>query len=737
MQPIIADRTTQRRFWPLASRDGLYAFGTLNPASDALAKDPSSISDGRTRPRRSNPTDGHRVADAVRRIPPTVWIPLGSGLLALGLCCYQLSLPLVLFGIHGYSGSGYDDGVYFGAATRLAHGVIPYRDFDFLQPPGITLVMSPIAVLGRLIGTRDAMVVARCVTVLVAGCNAALAALVVRRRGKVAMVVAGVSLALFPMAIAADQSLLLEPYLVLFSFLGILALFRNGELASPRRIVLAGLAIGFAGSIKLWAVLPAGAALLCCIPAWKRAFRPLIIGLIVGFLVPCLPFLLLAPHSFLHDVFTSQIHRGTSGRGNLSIAQRLVMISGFSGLPGLDAKTGLAVALSVVFLVWVVSVYATTWRIRSRLDWFVLTACVVVMVGMFSSLEFYDHYAYFPAAFLALLFAICVEQTCAWLRSAVRRVEARTRRVIWPATKWISLVLMVVVGVIVIGQDTSYASSYFGNAADPAAAVDAQIPQGACVVTDNAIILLLANRFNSASSGCPDVVDPFGMFLTRNNGKPPPTTPPFPSAFPEVWQQWFGEADYVIQAIPYSDYIPWTTSLADYFDKHFVLASSQPGTYIYNHFDRLPRGPAEDFIIQGNDALDRGDTRLALSDFRAAVGIDPADNDAVFDVGVVDQRLGKTAAATSAYHRALHLDPRFVSALYNLAVLEAPRSPSKAIDLYRSILKIQSSAPDTDFNLGILLIKTGQPAQGERSLRLAIATDPSLAAQVPAGITVP
>ena len=70
-----------------------------------------------------------------RRIPATAWIPLATGLLRVGNFCYQFSLPLVLFGIHGYTGNGYDDGVYLGAATRLVHGVLPYRDFDFVQPP--------------------------------------------------------------------------------------------------------------------------------------------------------------------------------------------------------------------------------------------------------------------------------------------------------------------------------------------------------------------------------------------------------------------------------------------------------------------------------------------------------------------------------------------------------------------------------------------------------------------------
>ena len=118
------------------------------------------------------------------------------------------------------------------------------------------------------------------------------------------MIVAGVSLALFPLAVAADQSLLLEPYLVCFCLLGVIALFRHGELGSSRSVLLAGLALGLAASVKLWAVLPAIAALLSCIPEWRRAVRPLVIGLALGFIVPCAFFFLVAPHAFVHDVFT-------------------------------------------------------------------------------------------------------------------------------------------------------------------------------------------------------------------------------------------------------------------------------------------------------------------------------------------------------------------------------------------------------------------------------------------------
>ena len=155
------------------------------------------------------------------------------GFVALGVCAYQLSLPNVLFGYHYSTGNPYDDGVYMGAALHLVNGVLPYRDFVLLHPPGVPLLMSPLAALGRVIGTRDALVGARLVTVLVTGLNAVLAAIAVRHRGVGAMLMAGTALACFPLAVAADQSLLLEPYLVCFCLIGVVAMFSGGEPPPP------------------------------------------------------------------------------------------------------------------------------------------------------------------------------------------------------------------------------------------------------------------------------------------------------------------------------------------------------------------------------------------------------------------------------------------------------------------------------------------------------------------------
>ena len=61
----------------------------------------------------------------------------------------------------------------------------------------------------------------------------------------------------------------------------------------------------------------------------------------------------------------------------------------------------------------------------------------------------------------------------------------------------------------------------------------------------------------------PGIVDPFGMWLSREYGAAPPcVSASFPQASSfAAWQGWLNQADYVVLSIPLSDYIPWTPKL--------------------------------------------------------------------------------------------------------------------------------------------------------------------------------
>ena len=265
------------------------------------------------------------------------------------------------------------------------------------------------------------------------------------------MLVGGVSLALFPLAVAADHSLLLEPYLVCFCLLGTIALFTRAGLASQRRVLLAGLALGFAGSIKLWAVLPAAAALIACIPIWRRGVRPLAAGLFLGFVVPSLPFFLLAPRAFVHDVFIAQAHRGTAASMRMSIApanradhrperaptQREHGLGGRAprGAGGADGRR-LPGDMAPQDQTRVV--HPAGHRDRSAGD--------VLLPRVLRSLR------HSPAAFLALLLAVCAGQLATWARPLATRLGSGRHRVLATVTTVVLAAVLVAVIVATVGR---------------------------------------------------------------------------------------------------------------------------------------------------------------------------------------------------------------------------------------------------------------------------------------------
>jgi alpha-1,2-mannosyltransferase len=109
----------------------------------------------------------------------------------------------------------YDDGPYFGSAVRLTQGILPYRDFVLVQPPGITLLMLPAAVLAKVTGTATGTAAGRVRTALAGVAAVPVMGRLVRHRGAFATLVACGVLAVFPDSVAAAHTVLVEPWLAL------------------------------------------------------------------------------------------------------------------------------------------------------------------------------------------------------------------------------------------------------------------------------------------------------------------------------------------------------------------------------------------------------------------------------------------------------------------------------------------------------------------------------------------
>ncbi|HEX6487542.1 MAG TPA: glycosyltransferase 87 family protein [Candidatus Dormibacteraeota bacterium] len=197
---------------------------------------------------------------------------------------------------------------------RLVHGTLPYRDFVFVQPPGLALLAAPFAWLSEAIGTRDGLAVLRACTPLLAAANALLAVRIVRPLGTAAMIAAGAVAALFPAELYALRAGLLEPVVDLLCLAGLALLFRTGAWPVSRRvIVLAGVLFGLAGAVKLTAIVPAAAVLLLAATRPRQRLLPFAAGAAAGFLLPALPFLIEAPDAFYRDVFVAQFGRAAGG----------------------------------------------------------------------------------------------------------------------------------------------------------------------------------------------------------------------------------------------------------------------------------------------------------------------------------------------------------------------------------------------------------------------------------------
>ena len=480
----------------------------------------------------------------------------------------------------------YDDGVYLGAAIRLTQGVVPYRDFAFVQPPGILLLLTPVAALAQVLTAVKALALARILTALASTACVPLAGNLVRYRGSVVTLVTCGLLAVYPADIASAHTLLLEPWMNLCCLLAANAAFRRGALASPRRLAWAGLAFGFAAAIKFWAAAPAAVVLaLCLLTRERRAagLRRYLPGLAAGFLVPVLPFLLSAPVAFWHSTITDQAMRAGSavpmavrfayltgtidvldseGRIAPGAGSHAMYAAGMSSHLDLSAGVGwLPYATAVLLSLLVIAGYAWQRRRLTHMEWLALGAAALSVAAILGYSAFFYHYPDFPAPWLALT-----------LGSAAGALAGR--QLIRPA------LIGTLAGLIIIVSSLQFRDT--DSSREPEAENLARlIPAGSCVVTDEVSLAIAADRFTGSPPGCPVIVDSLAETLVRSNGV---SVQGGAGAIPAVvaqWRRWLGEADYVWLSPSHGSErrIPWTPALTAWFYATFKpVGHYSPGT---------------------------------------------------------------------------------------------------------------------------------------------------------------
>lgn len=124
----------------------------------------------------------------------------------------------------------------------------------------------------------------------------------------------------------------------------------------------------------------------------------------------------------------------------------------------------------------------------------------------------------------------------------------------------------------------------------------------------------------------------------------------------------------------------------------------------------------------------------AAKNYNEALGHDPENKFAYYDLGLVAQTQGDTSAAENDYQLALNIDSSYVPALYNLAVLRTQAGDEAgAIQLYQHASAVDPKNANVHLNLGLLLIDSGQKKAGKAELAKAVQLDSTLADQITRG----
>jgi len=518
---------------------------------------------------------------------PSARIIAAATVAALALRLFTFTRPGCLTGI-----TEYDDGVYLGAAIQLIKGAVPYRDFAFVQPPGIVALMTPVALVASATTTVKALALARVLTALASTACVPLAGRLIAHRGPLATVVTCGFLAVYPGDVSTAHTLMLEPWMNLLCLLAVTAAFRDGRLAPAGSLLWAGLAMGFAAAVKFWALAPATLLLATCAAAWLASGDPAagrrtgryLAGLAAGFALPLAPFALAAPAALWRCTIIDQAARTGS---TVPAAVRLAHLTGLidvmtvHGQLALDAGTSsiytagssapLDAGTSLTWLPYVVAaaglaalVGGLCWRAARRsvppspLEWFSAATAAVACAAIVGYSAFFYHYTDFPAPWLAL--------TAGGAAAAIAPRRAR------PVGAAITVALCLVAALQVaeiypLRQVTAQAMAH-------------RIPPGACVVTDEVSLTIAADRYMGYPASCPVIVDSLAQTLALSDGVSVQGGAARDTAVIAAWRGWLGRAQYVwLTPGPNpgggsARRIPWTPGLLGWFNRSFTAVGS-------------------------------------------------------------------------------------------------------------------------------------------------------------------
>ena len=355
--------------------------------------------------------------------------------IAVAVAAFLFRLVPVLRG-GGLVGMGnYDDGVYYASATGLVHGLLPYRDFLLLHPPGMPLLLAPFALVAQLTSDSYGFAAARVGWMLLGAANAVLIWKILRPIGLVAAAFGGFGYAVFHPAVYSDKSTLLESPATTALLIAILLLqpLARADSLPPGRAIVAGALVGLAMTIKIW-----GVVTLLIVLGWllllrrSRAALRVLIASAAATAVICLPFFAAAPTAMWNQIVRDQLSRG------LGVVPTLERLDRMVGLGIITRSYPAAITVAVVVVLLGSAALAWSYR-EARLP-------VLLMLGQGLYLliipVWFPHFAGFTAAPIALTAGAAIGRLIALVRARPAQIAvgvvAAAALVVY-ATGWVGL----------------------------------------------------------------------------------------------------------------------------------------------------------------------------------------------------------------------------------------------------------------------------------------------------------
>lgn len=420
-----------------------------------------------------------------RRLPGRewwTWFGIGTG---VWVTAFLVRLLPVLRGSGLRSAYGYDPAVYYAAATGMANGLMPYRDFLLLHPPGVPVALLPFALVAQHTSDSTGMALARLAVMAMGATTALIIVRILRQVGPVAALVGGLGYAVYWPAAYSERAVWLEgfgSFLLAVAMLLVLGVPRLRERLPRLTMALAGAGLGLSVATKIWMVVPALALLACLLV--RRQWRDALfvsIGAAIAGLILVAPFIGVLPQMW-DMVVNAQFgrERGITD----TIWMRLDSLAGLDYIWRGEFHSAAAWVLAIGGTISLLAVK----RVEGRLALLLTAASLVLLL---SGPTWFRHYPALVAPSLAVALGAGAQVLVDWIRP-----------------RWARIVASVLLVGVLLGTGGLLGADTVGKpfAGRKLARLAKTYP--GCVTTDDPNTLIAANLLTAGiANGCRFVVD--------------------------------------------------------------------------------------------------------------------------------------------------------------------------------------------------------------------------------------